>query len=104
MTLKLVKNPDILSRVVQSGRASCVVGFAAETTDVVHYATEKLQHKQLDMIVANTVGKGLGFDSDMNQVTVITKNKQIELPFNHKTRLAGQIIAIIAATLQNVVP
>lgn len=78
-----------------------MVGFAAETTDVVHYATEKLQRKKLDMIVANSVGKGLGFDSEVNQVTVITKNKQIELPLTHKTRLAGQIIAIIAATLQN---
>lgn len=101
MTLKLIKNPDILSRVADSARASCVVGFAAETTDVVHYATEKLQRKKLDMIVANSVGKGLGFDSEVNQVTVITKNKQIELPLTHKTRLAGQIIAIIAATLQN---
>lgn len=101
ITLKLVKNPDILSRVADSARASCVVGFAAETTDVVHYATEKLQRKKLDMIVANSVGKGLGFDSEVNQVTVITKNKQIELPLTHKTRLAGQIIAIIAATLQN---
>ncbi|MGM9453548.1 bifunctional phosphopantothenoylcysteine decarboxylase/phosphopantothenate--cysteine ligase CoaBC [Legionella bozemanae] len=101
MTLKLIKNPDILSRVADSARASYVVGFAAETTDVVHYATEKLQRKKLDMIVANSVGKGLGFDSEVNQVTVITKNKQIELPLTHKTRLAGQIIAIIAATLQN---
>ncbi|MCW8398564.1 bifunctional phosphopantothenoylcysteine decarboxylase/phosphopantothenate--cysteine ligase CoaBC [Legionella sp. PATHC038] len=101
MTLKLIKNPDILSRVADSARASFVVGFAAETTDVVHYATEKLQRKKLDMIVANSVGKGLGFDSDVNQVIVITKNKQIELPLTHKTRLAGQIIAIIAATLQN---
>ncbi|KTC82234.1 bifunctional phosphopantothenoylcysteine decarboxylase/phosphopantothenate--cysteine ligase CoaBC [Legionella cherrii] len=101
MTLKLIKNPDILSRVADSARASCVVGFAAETTDVVHYATEKLQRKKLDMIVANSVGKGLGFDSEVNQVIIITKNKQIELPLTHKTRLAGQIIAIIAATLQN---
>ncbi|MBN9227546.1 MULTISPECIES: bifunctional phosphopantothenoylcysteine decarboxylase/phosphopantothenate--cysteine ligase CoaBC [Legionella] len=101
MTLKLIKNPDILSRVADSTRASCVVGFAAETTDVVHYATEKLQRKKLDMIVANSVGKGLGFDSEENQVIVITKNKQIELPLTHKTRLAGQLIAIIAATLQN---
>lgn len=101
MTLKLIKNPDILSHVVDSAKASYVVGFAAETTDVLHYATEKLQHKKLDMIVANAVGKGLGFDREVNQVTLIAKNKQIELPLTHKTRLAGQIIAIIAATLQN---
>ncbi|PWY57579.1 bifunctional phosphopantothenoylcysteine decarboxylase/phosphopantothenate--cysteine ligase CoaBC [Legionella qingyii] len=101
MTLKLIKNPDILSHVVDSAKGAYVVGFAAETTDVLHYATEKLQHKKLDMIVANAVGKGLGFDSEVNQVTLITKNKQIELALTHKTRLAGQIIAIIAATLQN---
>lgn len=101
LTLKLIKNKDILSWVADSSRASLVVGFAAETHDVVHYATEKLHLKKLDMIVANSVGKGLGFESEVNQVTVITKNKQIELPLNHKTRLAGQIIAIIAATLQN---
>ena len=53
------------------------------------------------MVVANQVGKGIGFECDVNQVMVITKNKQIELPLTHKTRLAGQIIAILAATLQN---
>lgn len=101
MTLQLTRNPDILSAVAASGKASYVVGFAAETTDLVQYATEKMHRKQLDMVIANKVGKGLGFESDLNQVTVITKNEQIELPLNHKTRLAGQIIAILAATLQN---
>ncbi|KTD14561.1 DNA/pantothenate metabolism flavoprotein [Legionella gratiana] len=101
LMLKLVKNPDILSQVVDSAKASYVVGFAAETTDVITYATEKLQQKKLDMIVANSVGKGIGFNSEVNQVTVITKSKQIALPLTHKTRLAGQIIAILAATLQN---
>ncbi|AUH70926.1 bifunctional phosphopantothenoylcysteine decarboxylase/phosphopantothenate--cysteine ligase CoaBC [Legionella sainthelensi] len=101
LMLKLVKNPDILSQVADSAKASYVVGFAAETTNVISYATEKLQRKKLDMIVANSVGKGIGFDTDVNQVTVITKSKQIELPLTHKTRLAGQIIAILAATLQN---
>jgi phosphopantothenoylcysteine decarboxylase/phosphopantothenate--cysteine ligase len=53
------------------------------------------------MIVANEVGQGLGFEREDNQAVVITKNKQIELPLTHKTRLAGQIIAILASTLQN---
>ncbi|KTD63799.1 DNA/pantothenate metabolism flavoprotein [Legionella santicrucis] len=101
LTLKLVKNPDILSQVADSAKASYIVGFAAETTNVIPYATEKLHRKKLDMIVANSVGKGIGFDSEVNQVTVITKSKQIELPLTHKTRLAGQIIAILAASLQN---
>lgn len=101
LQLSLVKNPDIISAVVASHLASYVVGFAAETSDVVQYAQEKLHQKKLDMIVANRVGKGIGFESDFNQVTVITKNNQIELSLTHKIRLAGQIIAILASTLQN---
>lgn len=101
LNLQLIRNADILSTVAANGKASFVVGFAAETTELVHYAKEKLQRKKLDMVVANYVGKGVGFESDLNQVTIITKKKQIELPLNHKVRLAGQIIAIVAATLQN---
>jgi phosphopantothenoylcysteine decarboxylase/phosphopantothenate--cysteine ligase len=101
LTLQLVKNPDILSTVAQSGKASFVMGFAAETNELIHYAQEKLSQKKLDMVVANRVGKGIGFECDENQVFVITKTNQIELPLTNKTRLAGQIIAILAATLQN---
>jgi phosphopantothenoylcysteine decarboxylase/phosphopantothenate--cysteine ligase len=101
LSLQLIRNTDILSTVAAGGTASFVVGFAAETTDLLYYAKEKLREKKLDMIIANQVGKGVGFESDVNQVTVITKNKQIELSLTHKIRLAGQIIAILAATLQN---
>lgn len=101
LTLSLIKNIDILSAVAASGKASYVVGFAAETTDLLHYAKEKLKQKKLDMIIANQVGKGVGFESDDNEVIVLTKNKQIDLRLTNKTRLAGQIIAILAATLQN---
>lgn len=101
LMLQLNKNPDILASVVKTAKASFVVGFAAETTDLIRYATDKLNRKKLDMIVANSVGKGLGFESDVNQVTVITPTTQIVLPLTHKTRLAGQIIAILATSLQN---
>jgi phosphopantothenoylcysteine decarboxylase/phosphopantothenate--cysteine ligase len=101
ITLNLVKNPDILMSVATSKKAALVVGFAAETESVLQYAQEKLINKKLDMIIANQVGKGLGFDSDNNQVTIMTKDRQFDLPFMHKTRLAGQIIAILATTLQN---
>lgn len=100
-SLNLIKNTDILSTVAASGKASYVVGFAAETTDLVSYAKEKLEQKKLDMIIANQVGIGVGFECDENQVIVITKKNQIELQLSNKTRLAGQIIAILAATLQN---
>lgn len=101
LMLALTANPDIVATVVASGKSSFVVGFAAETTDVIKHASEKLRAKQLDMIIANQVGYDLGFDHDDNQVTMLTKHKQIDLPLTHKTRLAGQIIAILAATLQN---
>lgn len=101
MSLNLLKNPDIISAVVASNKASFVIGFAAETCDLLHHAQEKLHNKKLDMIVANQVGEGLGFEQDSNQAVVITKKIQIDIPLIHKTRLAGQIIAILAQTLQN---
>lgn len=101
LSLKLMRTPDILTAVAEGGKASFIMGFAAETTDLVSYALDKLQRKKLDMIVANQVGKGLGFESAVNQVLVITKNKQIDLPLTHKSRLAGQIVAILAANLHN---
>ncbi len=101
LTLGLIRNSDILSTVAASGKASYVVGFAAETNDLIAYAKEKLTRKKVDMIIANQVGKGIGFESNDNQVIVVTKNNQTELPLSNKTRLAGQIIAILAATLQN---
>ncbi|MDP3561965.1 MAG: bifunctional phosphopantothenoylcysteine decarboxylase/phosphopantothenate--cysteine ligase CoaBC [Legionellaceae bacterium] len=99
ITLTLKKNPDILSTVANSRKASYVVGFAAETDDVVKHATDKFYAKQLDMIIANQVGKGIGFDSDENQVTVITKQEQVTWDRVHKTRLAGYIITLIASQI-----
>ncbi|HBI22178.1 MAG TPA: bifunctional phosphopantothenoylcysteine decarboxylase/phosphopantothenate--cysteine ligase CoaBC [Legionella sp.] len=102
LTFTLHANPDILAAVAGSGKAAFVVGFAAETTHVLEHALAKLRAKQLDMIIANQVGVGLGFDVDDNQVTALTENTQIVLQRTHKTRLAGQLIAILAEHLQNV--
>lgn len=101
LSLKLIRTPDVLAAVAEQIKPAFVVGFAAETSHLITYATDKLKRKQLDMIIANQVGKGIGFDSDVNKVTIITKNKQHELALSHKTRLAGQIIAILASTLHN---
>ncbi|MDI9818490.1 MULTISPECIES: bifunctional phosphopantothenoylcysteine decarboxylase/phosphopantothenate--cysteine ligase CoaBC [unclassified Legionella] len=101
LILKLCPNPDILASVATSGKASFVVGFAAETNDLIKHAREKLEKKKLDMIIANQVGDNVGFNSDFNQVSILTKDKQYELPLTHKVRLAGQIIAILATTIQN---
>lgn len=101
MSLELTATPDCLSAVVASQKAAYTVGFAAETQDVLKHASDKLRDKRVDMIIANQVGEGLGFDVDENQVVVLTKDAQVELPQDHKTRLAGQIIAILAENLQN---
>ena len=101
INLKLIKNPDILEAVVASKKASWVVGFAAETSDLLAHAKDKLKQKKLDLIVANFVGQGIGFDVDTNQVTLITKDGQKELPLAHKTTIAGQIIAFIATQQKN---
>jgi phosphopantothenoylcysteine decarboxylase/phosphopantothenate--cysteine ligase len=97
LNLQLQPNPDLVSAVVASKKAAYVAGFAAETQDLAQHASEKLIKKNLDMIIANQVGPGLGFESDFNQVLVMTKKSRQELPLMHKIRLAGQLIAIIAA-------
>lgn len=104
LTLSLTPNPDILSAVAATGKASYVVGFAAETQHILEHAHDKRIRKQVDMMIANQVGHGLGFDVEAHQVTVLTADEQIDLPLNHKTRLAAQIIAILAANLQNATP
>ncbi len=101
LILELSPNPDILLAVAQTKKAAYVVGFAAETDHVLEYAKQKLQKKQLNMIIANQVGEGLAFASDNNAVTVITANKQVDLPITNKVCLAGQIIEILAITIQN---
>lgn len=101
LELTLQPNPDILAQVSASGKASFVVGFAAETSNLATHAKAKLVAKKLDMIIANQVGEGLGFDVDENKVSIFTKKTETELPMNHKVRLAGQIIAILATSIQN---
>lgn len=102
LSLTLTANADILTHVVNSKRASYVVGFAAETNHVLANAQQKLRSKRVDMVIANQVGDGLGFNCEENQVMMVTKDEVIELPLMHKTRLAGQMVAILSASLQNV--
>ncbi len=94
LTIELERTTDILSEVARNRHDGLiVVGFAAETNNVVEYAREKLERKNLDMIVANDVTqKGAGFGSDSNQATIITCQNAIELPLISKTELAGKIL------------
>ncbi len=93
MTLVLTKNPDILAELGKLKTTQFLVGFAAETQELVAHATEKLQKKNLDMLVANDVTlSGAGFDADTNIVKILSKDGSVEeLPQMSKTEL-GRII------------
>jgi phosphopantothenoylcysteine decarboxylase/phosphopantothenate--cysteine ligase len=99
LTLELHRNIDILAAVAALPNRPFTVGFAAETENVAVYAKKKLQEKNLDMIVANQVGKGKGFETDENALTIITSQQEIELEFASKIKLARQLIAIIGESI-----
>ncbi len=93
LSLHLVRNDDILARIGQDKRGLILVGFAAETENIIANAKEKLIAKKLDMIVANEVGrKGVGFREDDNQAVLIQPNRKLELPKMPKSELADIIL------------
>lgn len=94
LTLELKKTPDILSEVSKRRKdGQLVVGFAAETNDVITYAKIKMGKKGLDLVVANDITKsGAGFNTDTNIATLITKNGQVELPLMSKREMADKIL------------
>ncbi len=98
MQLNLIRNPDVLGTVAAADSAPFCVGFAAETECVVEYATEKLQRKKLQMIVANDVSRSdIGFNSDDNAVMVITPGGVEALEKMPKPQLAKVLIEQIAS-------
>lgn len=98
MTLELVKNPDILASLGDRKEHQKLIGFAAETQDVITYGKEKVRKKNLDMLVANDVSKSnAGFDVDTNEVTFIYPGDQIvNLPNMSKPDVAERIIQALA--------
>lgn len=95
MILELKKTPDILSEVSKKRpKGMLVVGFAAETNDVVGYARSKMEKKNLDMVVANDITKaGAGFNTDTNIATILTRaGGNIELPLMSKRELADKVL------------
>jgi phosphopantothenoylcysteine decarboxylase/phosphopantothenate--cysteine ligase len=96
MALTLVRNPDILATVAALARAPFTVGFAAETHDVLEYAQAKRVNKDLDMIAANRVGPGMGFESEENALEIIWEGGGRSLAQAPKPALASQLVALIA--------
>jgi len=101
ITLPLERTPDVLSQVATSrANGMLVVGFAAETENLLANAKEKLQRKKLDAIVANDVTReGSGFDSATNAITIITRdqNDPLELPLLSKREAADRILDVIVS-------
>lgn len=99
VSLQLVQNPDILAEVAQRKPAPFTVGFAAETENVRAHAEAKLVKKGLDMIVANRVGDGRGFESEMNEVDVFFPGGEQHIPCNSKEQIAEQIVELLGDRL-----
>lgn len=99
-SIRLVENPDILKTLGHAKRAGqVVVGFAAETDDVIANARAKLVKKNADMIVANQVGEGRAFGTDDNQASLVTAGGVLDLPAMSKRELAERILDAAVARL-----
>jgi phosphopantothenoylcysteine decarboxylase/phosphopantothenate--cysteine ligase len=102
LEINLEKNHDILSEVSMLHNSAYIVGFAAETSNVNDNASKKLNSKNLDMIISNDVSdKTIGFDSDDNEVHVITENETIFLKKDKKIKIAREILNIIALNIKS---
>jgi len=96
LALQLSENPDILASLSAKPVHPFLVGFAAETHDVANYAQHKLRNKGLDLIAANQVGEGLGFEAADNALSLYWGDGAIDLPRAAKSELARQLIAQVA--------
>ncbi len=93
MSLELEPTTDILAELARSKSSQIIIGFAAETENVLENARKKLMSKSLDAIVVNDVSReGVGFDSDRNAVTIITHSEVIEVPETTKWEVAQRVL------------
>ncbi len=96
LEIRLVRNPDIIASVTAIDEPPFVVGFAAETSDVLAYAADKLKRKKLNLVVANDVSDSeIGFSSDNNEVVVLGDNLEEPLPRASKKVLSRKLLNII---------
>jgi phosphopantothenoylcysteine decarboxylase/phosphopantothenate--cysteine ligase len=102
LTLSLVRTPDILAELGarRDGTRPLLVGFAAETTDVIASARRKQQEKAVDLVVANDVSRAdAGFEVDTNEVILVSASGEETLPLQSKSAIAMQIVLRIEALL-----
>ena len=102
MVLELKENQDILKSVSELDQRPYVVGFAAETNDLIKNAEKKLSNKNLDLIIANDVSnKDIGFDSDDNEVTLITEKEKHLIERQNKRKVSKKIIDFISGRIND---
>jgi phosphopantothenoylcysteine decarboxylase / phosphopantothenate---cysteine ligase len=93
MSLELEPTTDILAELARKKTNQLIVGFAAETENVLENARNKLAKKSLDAIVVNDVSReGVGFDSDRNAVTILTHDEVVEVPETTKWEVAQRVL------------
>ena len=99
LNIKLVRGEDILKTAKKKNKNIYAVGFSAETNNIEENAKQKLVNKKIDMIIANEANhiKGVGFESDYNQIVIIDKVETTAIPVNSKKELAKIIINKIAS-------
>jgi phosphopantothenoylcysteine decarboxylase/phosphopantothenate--cysteine ligase len=100
LDLKLVQNPDILAEVAALSKRPFVVGFAAETSNVEQHARAKLEKKRVDLIAANEVGGGRGFEASDNALLLIWNGGSESLDRADKRVLATRLVARIAERMR----
>ncbi len=100
LDLKLVQNPDILAEVAALPKRPFVVGFAAETANVEQHAHAKLEKKRVDLIAANEVGGGRGFEASDNALLLIWNGGSESLDRADKRVLAARLVARIAERMR----
>jgi len=93
LSLELEPTTDILADLAAKKTTQLIVGFAAETENVLENARKKLARKSLDAIVVNDVSReGIGFDSDRNAVTILTPDELVEVPETTKWEVAQRVL------------
>lgn len=97
LVLELTENPDIVAQVAALKKKPFVAGFAAETENLERHARAKLERKKLDLIAANRVGDGAGFDADDNALILLWPGGKQVLSRASKHDLANALLARIVA-------
>ena len=101
LALALVPTADILAELGKARTSQLLVGFAAETGNVLENARRKLESKAVDIIVVNDVSRpGVGFDSERNAVTILTAEEQLDVPESSKWEVAHRVLDAVVRLKQ----